>query len=48
VGLIGSASVLTEPPPPELLQALQEAARRISEELGSTAWEQAGTAARGP
>jgi IclR family KDG regulon transcriptional repressor len=45
VGLIGSASVLNEPVPPEMLQALHEAARRVSEELGSTAWEQAGKAA---
>jgi IclR family KDG regulon transcriptional repressor len=48
VGLIGSASVIAEPLPPGMLQALQDAARRVSEELGSTAWEQRGQAAHAP
>ena len=46
VGVIGSAGVLVEPLPPELLQAVQDAARRVSEELGSTAWERDGHLAR--
>jgi IclR family transcriptional regulator, KDG regulon repressor len=40
VALIGSASVITEPVPRPMLQALHEAARRISEELGATVWQQ--------
>jgi IclR family KDG regulon transcriptional repressor len=41
VGLIGSALVISDPVPATLLATLQDAARRISEELGSTAWAQA-------
>lgn len=41
VGVIGSALVISQPVPAALLAPLQEAARLISEELGSTAWAQA-------
>lgn len=40
VAVIGSAHVITEPVPAALLAPLQEAARLISAELGSTAWAQ--------
>lgn len=46
LGVIGSADLLAEPLPPGLLRAVQDAARRVSEELGSTAWERAGSALR--
>lgn len=46
VGLIGSALVINAPAPAALLAPLQEAARLISEELGSTAWAQADAPAK--
>lgn len=46
VGLIGSALVISAPAPAALLAPLQEAARLISEELGSTAWAQADAPAK--
>lgn len=39
VGLIGSQSVISHDPPALLVRQVQDAARRISDELGSTAWE---------
>jgi DNA-binding IclR family transcriptional regulator len=40
VGVIGSQAHVTQPPPPELLAQVQEAAARISSELRSSAWQQ--------
>lgn len=46
VGVIGSALVISEPVPAALLAPLHEAARLISEELGSTVWARADAPAR--
>jgi DNA-binding IclR family transcriptional regulator len=39
VGLIGSQSVISHDPAPSLVRQVQDAARRISDELHSTAWQ---------